>query len=164
MFTRMTKAAAAALIALLVAVTLLVSSCDTNVSDDDDADTSPSIVGTWASSYGDGFTVTDTEFTAYSSVSSKTLYFKGTILSHTAFTASSGYVSLFLTATDGGTWTPTLNKYYVIYWTGLSSSGVQESTPYKSGSEYNGLDTQAAAEAEYTYENGYFSPVDYSRQ
>ncbi|MDR2144248.1 MAG: hypothetical protein LBP29_07755 [Treponema sp.] len=66
-----------------------------------------------------------------------------------------GYITLEITS--AGPYGPAVGKYYVIHWKNLTTSSVKEAGAYRNGSSYNsGMDTPAAAVAEYTAEKGYF--------
>jgi hypothetical protein len=58
-----------------------------------------------------------------------------------------------------------LDKYHVVRWKALAGTGVQQSSAYKADGVYGGMDTQAAAETEYTEAYGYFAVWgDYVKQ
>ncbi len=121
-----------------------------------DAATGPtgdSLVGVWSSSGGDGFTVTDTTYSyEYGGIEQ----YAGEIANNPDLSAESGYIVMRITRRLNS-WDPEVGKYVAVHWKDFSGDGMSESNAYKAGSAYNsGMDTLAAAEAEYTVANGYF--------
>lgn len=135
-----------ALAALFAAVAL--SGCDAS-----SGPTGDSLVGVWSSTFGDGFTVTETTFRyQFEGVDQ----FVGDIANDPDLSAGSGYVVMRITSRLNS-WDPEVGKYVAIHWTNLTGDGVREANAYKTGGSYNsGMDTLAEAEAEYTVANGYY--------
>jgi hypothetical protein len=126
--------------------------------------------GTWKSSYGEYFTVnTTTNPMTYTSASGPAPDFtgatsydwKGEIVGDVAsdkslLQSSYGYLVIKVTdASDANTYKK--NKYIAVHWKNLTSSAVDVSAPFKTGSTKNGgVDTPEEAKTEYTADNGYF--------
>lgn len=154
---------------LLVTLALLVLvGCDSlllSTSTTPSPTTPATLVGSWKSSFGDGFEVTQTTFTQYSDAASKTIWFQGNIVGSPSFTDTSA--SLTLLVTTRGSYGPAVGKYFVARWKSLTANGVKESTPYKEGGLAD-AESQVAAESEFTEANGYFSGPyaygEYARQ
>ncbi|MBN2810665.1 MAG: hypothetical protein JXP39_02090 [Spirochaetales bacterium] len=132
----------------------------------------PALVGTWnASSSSDKYVLTDSTLTYHD-------YSAGAPVAYTAdienlrfidAEKTSGYLTVKITDVneeltyewDGVTYpsyTLDVGTFICVYWKNLDTAAgsVQMATPYKYGSNCDGLDTTAEAEAEYTGENEYF--------
>jgi len=134
-------------------------SCDLN--DDEPGTAVPSLSGYWKSSYGDGFEISGTTFTAYDDAA-KTVSFAGTVVNDPDFASNAAFLTLRITVS--GTWGKTVGKYYVVHMKSYTGTTVQWASPYKSGG-ISEADTQAAAEAEFTIANGYYTYYgDYVKQ
>lgn len=154
MFSPKYRMRAGIVLASLLALALVASSC-TFEPDPKPAPAESTLgAGYWKSSYGDGFEITATRFLSYLDAD-KTVSFAGDLIAHRALSATSGYITVYVTE-NHSLYAPAEGKWYVIAWKDLSATGLSMSTPYKEGSEYNGLSTREAAETEYTIENGYF--------
>ena len=152
-------------ITFLSIILVLITGCSTNTAKDSDNTTTtvakPLFSGYWKSSYGDGFELSQTIFTAYDDTS-KNISFAGNIVNYPDLTLSSG--ALIVKITNGGSWAKTPGKFYTVRWKGFSNTTVKESGAYKGGG-LSEADTQAQAESEYTEGNGYFGFYgDYIKQ
>lgn len=144
---------------------LLVTSCQPEITDEEDDNNSADTVltGYWKSSFGDGFEVKDGVFTSYADAA-KTVTWKGEIIKElTDSKTEGGYVLKVFDSTEE--WAPFNDKYIVIRWKDYSITTVKEAAPYHATKEYNGLDTAEQAEKEYTVLNGYYGMYgDYQKQ
>lgn len=164
------KAARFVLTALLLAAAL--SGCSLSGGEEEPAEGSPSVVGTWASSFGDGFSLTQADSNyvfAYESLDYPASNYSGIVVNEPDLTAPEGYITIHVTE-SGALYAPLEGMYYVIRWEELGNRGIKEggagkyegSTPSPGNS---GLATREEAEAELTKENGYFDFLGtYERQ
>jgi hypothetical protein len=150
---------------LLLALSLLWASLSFTgcVQDAEETVSPPTLEGKWESPGGDGFEVSGGKFSYFYGT---TVDYAGTIVNSSDLTASSGFITLYITEINEGEYAKDLNAFLVVRWKNLSEAGVQEAGPYKFGSEFNnGMPTQAEAEAEYTTANNYFGIYgDYEKQ
>lgn len=157
-YQRIGRVAVLALLALALVVGF--TSCDAVFGSDPDEETTPSLVGTFASSFGDSFTVSgDGKTFTYDDGFGGG--YAGTIVNDPDFTAESGYIIIQITESG---WGQTIGNYLAIHWKDFTGDAVKEAGAYKSG----GLETaasQSEAESEFTVENGYFAMYgEYARQ
>ncbi len=145
MFRKITRLA----LAVSVCVALLaLAGCDAAT-----GPTGDSLVGVWSSTYGEGFTVTETTF---SYQYGGTVQFEGEIANDPDLSAESGYIVMVITSHVAETY-PAIGSHYAIHWKNFTGSGVQESNAYKTDGDHNlGMDTLSGAAGEYTITNGYF--------
>jgi hypothetical protein len=127
--------------------------------------TGAELSGTWKSSYDDKFTIDTTANTfSYSlgdtpDYGTESMDYKGNIVGEvladkTLLQSKYGYLTIKITNAGGNG--PTVGKYFVIHWKDLTTNTVQEAGAYKKDGQNKGMDTPAAAAAEYTVGNGYF--------
>ncbi|OHD17252.1 MAG: hypothetical protein A2Y34_18455 [Spirochaetes bacterium GWC1_27_15] len=122
----------------------------------------PELKGYWKSlSYGDGFEIIGSMYYQYDDAS-KSISFAGEIANNASWTASTGFVTVKIT--NSGSWSKTLNEYYVVRWKDFVSSKVKQSSPYKVNG-FSTVSTKDGAEQEFTEENGYYTFYgDYVKQ
>jgi len=122
----------------------------------------PTIIGYWASSYGDGFEIKsesgDFMYYQYDDLA-KTVSFAGEIVGEMDYYAESSYITILITET--GTWAKDVDEYYRVHYKSLAGDDtVQQSSAYNTGSDADvndGVPTQEGAETEFTIGNGYFT-------
>lgn len=143
---------------LLLSVGLLaLTACEPAESPKADA----GLVGTWKSSYGDGFQISGSTYTQYDNAD-LAVSFEGTILGDRDLSAASG--ALTLQITKAGSWKKTVGRYHVVRWKGLTENGVKQSSAFISVTTPEPT-TQTEAETVYTEAAGAFAYYgDYARQ
>lgn len=144
---------------LLLSVGLLaLTACEPAESPKTDA----GLVGTWKSSYGDGFQIAGSTYTQYDNAE-KAVSFVGIIQGDPDLTDESG--ALTLKITNAGTWGKTVDRYYVVRWKGLTEKGVKQSSASLYPKATPEPTTQAEAETTFTEAAGAFASYgDYARQ
>jgi hypothetical protein len=111
-----------------------------------------SFTGYYRSGYGDGIEINGSSLSAYDDAN-KTVSYAGTIVYNNE---TAGI--LIIQITDGGTWGKTVGSYYAVAYELPSGNGLRQAAAYKEGGKNEGVGSLAEAIAEYTKENGYFSP------
>ena len=125
-----------------------------------------SLVGYWKSSWGDGFEITNATPKIYSQYddATKTVSFAGEILNNFSFNKSGDNGFLTIKITNAGSWTKTVNQYFIISWKNLAVNICKGSTPFKTGGKST-CATQSEAETEFTEANGYYGMYgEYTKQ
>ena len=135
--------------ALLLSASLLLTGCQTDATEGTDT-----IEVFWKSSYGDGYEIKNNILTAYAN-DNRDVTYKGTIVNSPSYTATSGSLTLHIFDSTE-VYAPYNNTYYVVQWQNFNGISIKISTPYKEGTDYQGLTDKEAAESEYTIANGYY--------
>ncbi len=165
-------AAAIALAVLTAFASFAFAGCALMGGEDDPAAAVPSVVGTWVSSFGDGFSLTKADAGyqfAYVSPSYPTSNYGGIVVNEPDLTATAGYLTIHVTE-SGEVYAPLEGTYYVLRWEELGARGIKQggAGKYTNGTPAPGnagLATREDAEAELTKENGYFDVLGpYERQ
>jgi hypothetical protein len=140
-------------LALAVVVWFSLAGCDIG---SDPAEFS----GRWDSSDGDAYVIDAKAKTIdYLDLNGYGMEWSGTIVGDVANDAtllrlSNGYI--IAQVTSAGSWGPPVGKFVAVHWKDLTSSSVQAANAYKAGGS-TGESSAAAAKAEFTVENGYFT-------
>jgi len=113
----------------------------------------PVFSGYWKSNFGDGFEISGSNYYQYDN-SDKDLSFSGTIVNHSDYIGSSGFITVQIT--NAGSWGMTAGYYYVVRWKDYHVNAVRQSCAYKSGGYNTGMNIRIDAENEYTEANGYY--------
>jgi len=131
----------------------------------------PALVGTWkASSSSDKYVLTDSTLTYHDYSDGTPIAYTGEIVGLRYNSKKyKGYLTVKIThvneeltyVRDGDSYpsyTLEVGTFICVYWKDLDTAAgsVQMATPYKPGSNNDGLETADAAEVEYTVDNEYF--------
>lgn len=129
--------------AVLVASLLMLVGCKPVVSGD--------LVGTWESSYGETFKITEKNFT---NLYNNDVSYAGDILEVEEDTSTSGRI--FIKYTSNAFYgDDVIGKCYAVYYEDLTDNSIKLSGAYKAEGKTS-TDTLKEAKKEFTVENGYF--------